>query len=228
MRAQDLMTTSVVTVGPDASVREIATKLLENRISALPVVDNDGQILGIVSEGDLMRRPEIGTGRRHSWWLALFEEGARANEYIKSHGNLARDVMTRDLVTVPPDTSAGEIAALLERNRIKRVPVLDDGKLVGIVSRANLLHGLTGLAPTAAPSKDDNEIRANLIDAFSEAGIQSHLITLVVRDGAVSLFGSVRSENEKEAVRVAFENVDGITGVEGEVSVISDAVVPGY
>jgi len=134
MKAADVMVSNVITVNVNATIGEVATTLLNNHISAAPVVDDKGGLVGIVSEGDLMQRPEIGTTRRHSWWLELISTGwASANEYIKSHSGKVADVMTRNVVTAKPDTPLGEIAGLLERNRIKRVPIVEGGKLVGIV-----------------------------------------------------------------------------------------------
>ena len=134
MKAADVMVSNVITVDVNVTIGEVAAILLNNHISAAPVVDEKGGLVGIVSEGDLMRRPEIGTTRRHSWWLELISTGwASANEYIKSHSGKVADVMTRNVVTAKPDTPLGEIAGLLERNRIKRVPIVEGGKLVGIV-----------------------------------------------------------------------------------------------
>jgi len=134
MKAADVMVSNVITVDVNVTIGEVAAILLNNHISAAPVVDEKGGLVGIVSEGDLMRRPEIGTTRRHSWWLELMSTGwASANEYIKSHSGKVADVMTRNVVTAKPDTPLGEIAGLLERNRIKRVPIVEGGKLVGIV-----------------------------------------------------------------------------------------------
>jgi len=153
MRAKDVMTTEVVYAGPETDVRTIVQELLKRRISAVPVVDDGGRVIGIVSEGDLMRRAESDTEHHRSWWLQLLQDPEdRASEYLKTHGLKARDVMTRNPVTVSEDTSLDEIATLLERNGIKRVPVLRNGKLVGIVSRADLLHGLVARASQEAKS----------------------------------------------------------------------------
>ncbi len=140
MTAKDIMARPVVSVGPDTSVQEIARLLLERRISAVPVVDDRSRVIGMASEGDLMRRPESRTERHASWWLELLEgTEERARTYLESHGLTARDVMTREVVTVAENTPLDKIATLLERNRIKRVPVLRGGKVVGIVSRARQL-----------------------------------------------------------------------------------------
>ena len=133
MKASDVMTSNVITVGINASVGEAAAILLNSRISGAPVVDERGELVGIISEGDLMRRPEIGTTRRHSWWLELLSsERSSAVEYIKTHSRKVTDVMTREVITASPDTPLGDIAALLERNQIKRVPIVERGKMVGL------------------------------------------------------------------------------------------------
>ena len=159
MQAADVMTTNVITVPPETGVREIAGLLLKHRISAVPVVDAENQVLGIVSEGDLMRRAENDTDRRNSLWLeVIFSTHEMAADYIKAYGRTAGDVMTRDVVTVKEDTPLHEIVGLLERHHIKRVPVTRDGRLVGIVSRANLLHGLAAKgADSAGPSSSDDQ-----------------------------------------------------------------------
>src|SRR5215467_6006484 len=139
MKATDVMVSNVITVGVDASIGEVAATLLNNHISGAPVVGKNGELVGIVSEGDLIRRPEIGTTKRHSWWLELLSnQWASATEYIKSHSRKVADVMTREVITANPDTSLGDIAAVLERNRIKRVPIVEGNKLVGIVSLINI------------------------------------------------------------------------------------------
>jgi CBS domain-containing protein len=143
MKAADVMVSAVISVRPNARVEEVAGILLASRISAVPVIDEQGELLGIVSEGDLMRRAEAGTDRSRSWWLEyLTGKQVLAAEYVKSHSHKVTDVMTRSVITATPDTSLSEIATLLERNRIKRVPIVQNGKVVGIVSRANLLQAL--------------------------------------------------------------------------------------
>jgi CBS domain-containing protein len=143
MNAADVMISNVITVGPDANLQDVARGLLSNRISGMPVVAADGKLVGIISEGDLMRRAESGTERRRSWWLEMLTgREALAAQYIKEHSRKVSDVMTREVITVKPETPLNDIATLLERNGIKRVPVVKDGKVVGIVSRANLLQAL--------------------------------------------------------------------------------------
>jgi len=225
MQAKDIMTTTVATVRPEATIREIAKLLLERRISAVPVVGPDGRVLGIVSEGDLMRRPEAGTERHPSWWLSLLASpDERAIGYVKAHGGHAHDVMMRDVISVGAKAPLEEIAETLEKHRIKRVPVLRDGKLIGVVSRADLLHGL--VADKAAPvaSASDETIRTAVETALPEAGVRRELLSVVVSGGIVHLWGAVESSAEKEAARVAAENVPGVKGVRDEIAVLPPSV----
>ncbi|MDI3323412.1 CBS domain-containing protein [Pontibacterium granulatum] len=217
MNAADIMTTSVITVGPDTGVREIAELLLAKRISAVPVIDDEQRVLGIVSEGDLMRRLESDSEERHSWWIEnLFSQSHDAEHYIKAHGRTASEVMTRDVITVSVDMPLHEIATTLERNHIKRVPVTDNNRLVGIVSRANLLHGLTaGPVPEQTRSVDDRTIRDSLMHELSEeVGLVSGRINVTVHDGVVQLWGIVYSEKEKQAAELAAVNTPGVRSVE--------------
>jgi CBS domain-containing protein len=141
MQAQDVMTTKVATIGAGASVREAARLMHERNVSALPVVNEKGRVVGIVSEGDLVRRRELSTETEGSWWLLALTQGS-ARDYLKTHGTTVRDVMTRPVIGVRPSASLKQIARLLARHGIKRVPVLDAGRLIGIVSRADLVRQL--------------------------------------------------------------------------------------
>ena len=218
MQAMDVMTKNVITVQPDTGVPEIARLLLTHRISAVPVVDEDRRLLGIVSEGDLMRRVETDTESRHSWWLeAISSTQDRAREYVKSHGRKAKDVMTRGVIGVTEDTPLYEIAGLLEKHHIKRAPVTRGGRLVGIVSRANLLHGLAakGVEVTGPGSSDDQTIRDNLLHALSkETGLDTALINVIVKDGVVQLWGLVGSDTERKAAQISAESIAGVKAVE--------------
>lgn len=219
MQAQDVMTTKVVSVAPDTPVVEIAKLLLERHISAVPVVSDDGRLLGIVSEGDLIH--ELGQeGAKRSWWLDLLASPqSRAEAYLKAHGRLASDVMTRAIVSVAPDTPLPEIARLLEARRIKRVPVLRDGALVGIVSRADLLRGFA-LHPAGDTRADDRELRDRLTIELERAGLTWHpYVNIVVDDGAVHLWGVVPTRKEADALRAAAERVSGVTRVESHLAV---------
>ena len=223
MLARDVMTTNVVSVTPDTPVEEIAKVLIEHRISAVPVIDADRHVAGIVSEGDLMRRPESGTHRHSTWWLGLLASSAKqATEYIKSRGRKASEVMTQPVITVEEDTRLEEVADILERLRIKRVPVLRENKVIGIVSRANLLHGLVTAKLARTATSDDETIRASVLEAIrAEAGVQDQYLNITVADGVVHLWGAVRSESERNAVRLAAEQTIGVRGVDDHMGVIA-------
>ena len=222
MKAKDVMTTEVVYADPETSVRAIAQTLLKRRISAVPVADDNGRVIGIVSEGDLMRRPESETAQPRSWWLELIETPQdRASHYLKSHGLTARDVMTREPITVTEDTPLEEIAMLLERKAIKRVPVLRDGKLVGIVSRADLLHGLVARAGQAVKSAPlAPPTREAVIAGIRDAGLSLDYVNVVVADGAVHLWGAVDSALQREALALAAKRTPGVARVENHLVVL--------
>jgi len=218
MLARDVMTTEVATVATYTPVEEVARFLVERHVSAAPVVDDDGRLVGIVSEGDLIRRPETGTEPRHSWWLSLLTTPEESlGEYLKTHGRRASDVMTRTVVTTQEDTPLGEVASLLEKHRIKRVPVVRDGKLVGIVSRADILRALAASktqAPAAA-SADDRTIREQFLAHLKEHGLAAGgYVNVVVSEGVVHLWGLAESEAEKQALDVAARQIPGVRGVE--------------
>ena len=227
MQAQDVMTANVITVQPDSSVQYIAKRLIENRISAVPVVDGGGRLVGIVSEGDLMRRYESGTERHSSWWLFLLaspEETAR--NYVKVHGKHAKDVMTRRVITVNENTPIQEVAETLEKHHIKRAPVMGGDKLVGIISRANLIRGLAA-QPTATDSiTDDRTIKASIEKALSEAGVRRAFLDVIVSRGVVTLWGMVETLEEKQAVHVAAENAAGTARVIDNLNIMPPSVRP--
>jgi CBS-domain-containing membrane protein len=216
MKATDVMVSNVITVDVNTTIGEVAAILLNNRISAAPVVDEKGGLVGIVSESDLMRRPEIGTTRRHSWWLELIStKWASANEYIKSHSRKVADVMTRDVITAKPDTPLGDIAALLERNRIKRVPIVEGSKLVGLVSRANILQALASAAkklPSLA-SPDDTKLRKKVVSRMASEPWRPTMLSVTVQDGTVDLWGLVHSAEQKKAAQLAAETTPGVRAV---------------
>jgi CBS domain-containing protein len=215
MLAKDVMTTAILTVTPDTDVGDIARTLLEAHISAIPVIAADGTLVGIVSEGDLMHRAEAETRRRPSWWLRLLATPEEPTErYLKEFGRRARDVMTRNVITVEPDTSLTEIAAILEKFHIKRVPVLEGGRLVGIVSRANLLRGVATWHKPSGVRVEDTALRALLLAALNEAELPMHLINVTVTGGVVEIWGVVDSELQVEAARAAAEATAGVVRLE--------------
>ncbi len=222
MQAIDIMTPNVVCVDANANVRDIAQLLLEHRISAVPVVDDERKVLGIVSEGDLMRRVKEDANDNRSWWLSLFTGGKDAGEYIKSHGRKAYEVMTPNPLTVEENTPLHTIARLLEKHHIKRVPVIREGKLVGIVSRANLLQGSANavVAPTESPA-DDRQIREAILEEVRQhAGVRTETISIIVDGGAAEIWGLVESLEQKQAVTVAAENTPGVTKVENNLGMM--------
>jgi len=216
MKAADVMVSNVITVGVNASIGEVAAILLNNHISAAPVVDEKGELVGIVSEGDLIRRPEIGTAKRHSWWLELISnKWASATEYIKSHSRKVADVMTRDVITAKPDTPLGDIASMLERNRIKRVPIVEGGRLVGLVSRANILQALASATKklSSLTTATDSELRKKVQSRLAAEPWRPTMLTVTVQDGTVDLWGLVHSVEEKKAAQLATETTPGVRAV---------------
>ena len=225
MRANEVMVTKVISVEPQASIRDVAKILLANRISALPVVDEHGELIGIVSEGDLARRVELDTDHCRSWWLGMLagkSKEALAKENVKSRGCRVRDVMTKDVITAKPTTLLRDVAGLLERNGIKRVPIVEKGKVVGIVSRANLIQALASRRdPNETNTMSDSMIRKKIIKQIqSEKWSKGSLLNATVQDGTVKLWGMVDSEPEKEAVQVAAELVQGVHAIENNVIVL--------
>ncbi|MFH1819597.1 MAG: CBS domain-containing protein [Pseudomonadota bacterium] len=215
MLAKDVMTTAILRVTPDTDVGEIARTLLDAHISAVPVIDGGGNLIGIVSEGDLLHRAEAETRHRPSWWLRLLATPEELSErYLREFGRRARDVMTRDVITVEPDTPLTEIAAMLEKFHIKRVPVMEHGKLVGIVSRANLLRGVATWQKPGDVRVEDSALRSLLLKALSEADLPMHLVNVTVTDGTVGLWGVVDSELQVEAARAAAEATVGVLRLE--------------
>lgn len=223
MKASDIMVSDVVTVGPDSTIQDVAEILVSKRISGLPVLDPRGKLIGIVSEGDLLRRAESGTEHERSWWLKLLMgRETLAAEFVKENSRLVRDVMTRDIVTVSPDTPVTEVASILQRNRIKRVPVVSKGKLVGIISRANLVQALAGMkkAPAAEKPITDSELRDIVLARLrAEPWADTALVNVTVNSGAVDLWGIVDSESERQALRVAIEVTPGVREVVNNVVV---------
>ena len=218
MKASDIMTAQVITVNPDTAVRHIAALLYKHRISAVPVLD-DGKLVGIVSEADLLHRHEIGTegtARSSSWWLQLLSADRSVAEYVKSHATRARDIMTKDVISVAPDTPIAHIARLFEKHRVKRVPVLQSGRLVGIVSRSNLVQALAASGRNMnVGDTHDGAIRTRLsAELERQPWWRSTLSTVIVTDGVVHYFGTVDSEEQRQAARVAAENVPGVRRIE--------------
>jgi CBS domain-containing protein len=215
MKASDVMTRKVLTVGPETSVANAIQMMLDNNVSGLPVLDN-GKVVGILTEGDLLRRGETGTERHRPRWLEiLMGPGRMAGEYVRAHGRRVKELMTADLVSVGGDTPLDEVVGLMERRRIKRVPVIEGEALVGVVSRLDLLRALLR-AIEAQHSEDgsDDEIHEQILAELAKAAwVPRDGFSIAVKDGVVDLNGVILEEKEREALRVVAENVPGVKAV---------------
>jgi CBS-domain-containing membrane protein len=217
MNVRDVMTPHVVSVAPDESVFVAARLMLEKKISGLPVTDDSGKLVGVVTEGDFLRRPETGTKRQRPRWVEFFlGPGRLADEYVQFSGRKVRDVMTPDVWTVPLDAPLEDVVRLMERHHIKRVPVVDGGKIVGIVTRANLLHAMAGFVhEVAPPSVEDKAIREKILaELKTQPWTPVCAVDVAVRSGVVQLSGTITDERQRQALRVAAENVPGVRKVE--------------
>jgi len=226
MKAKDVMVKDVITVRPDDSVFAAAQLLVKNDISALPVVDDEGRAVGIISEADLMRREEIGTEKQRPWWLeAMTPATTLANEFAKSHGKRVAELMSRHIVSASEDTPLAEIAALLERNRIKRVPIIKGGKLVGVVSRTNIIQALASSKREPDDERHgegDRAIRWEILARLAEQKWTDFgSRNVIVAGGVVHLWGLVGSAEERRALTALAEGVPGVIGV-------VDEMIPAY
>ena len=216
MKARDVMTQRVISIESSATILQGARLMLQNRISGLPVVDASGNLVGIVTEGDFLRRSEIATERKRPRWLQfLLGSGHLAEEFVQSHGRKIDEVMTRDPYSIVEDTPLEEVVKLMEKHRVKRLPVVRGRQLVGIVSRANLLHALVSFSRNLKPvSASDEQIRARLLKELDkEKWAPSALVNVVVRDGVVELCGSITDERQRPALKVMAENIPGVKDV---------------
>jgi CBS domain-containing protein len=216
MQAQDVMTQYVISIGPDDTIARAIRLLLQERISGLPVIDPSGRLVGMVTEGDLLRRAETGTERQRPRWLEFFAGlGRVADEYVHAHGRRISEIMTTDPVTVTEETPLEKVVTLMERRRVKRLPVVRGDKVVGIISRANLLHALASVAGETKPvSVDDQGIRTRLLaELAKERWAPTAMIDVTVRGGVVELWGTVTNERQRQALIVAAENIPGVKQV---------------
>jgi len=216
MKVADIMVKKVISVGPDATVREVASLMLERRISGVPVVNDARRVLGVVSEGDLIRRPEIETDRVKAGWLRLFlSDEERARDFVKSHGRRAREVMTQPAICVTPDTQLAVVVQLMERHRIKRLPVLEHDQLAGLVTRADLLRALVARQAAAPVELNDEELRRRIVSMLrGEDWAASAVVHIQVESGVAQLWGTVESEEQREAFLVAVRGVPGVKDVQ--------------
>lgn len=221
MQAQDVMVRGVISVGPDIPVQIAAHAMISNGVSAVLVMDIEAKLIGIVSEGDLIRRVENDTERQRSWWLEMFmSTDALAREFVKSHARRVSDVMTRELITATPETPLREIANLMEKHGIKRVPIIQDGLVVGIVSRANLLQALASVSRDSESVESDRVLRQRIVDNIKDQPWASRPFNVIVSDRRADLWGFVFSKDEKAAIRVAAEATPGIESVDDHLRVM--------
>lgn len=217
MHARDVMTTAVVTARPATTLMEIIQLMLVNHVSAVPIVDAERRLVGLVSEGDLVRRTEIGTEHPRSWWLSAFGSAAvLAEDFIRSHGVTAEEVMTRKVIVGHEDTPLSEIAETLAERKFKSVPILRDGRVAGMVSRANLLQALAMQRHrmAEAPSREDGTIRTELMKLLKgESWADLSHVNVMVKDSIVHLWGSVRTEKQRDALSLAARSVPGVREV---------------
>jgi len=216
MKAEDVMTRHVISIDPNATVLQAARTMLQHRISGLPVIDKAGKLVGVISEGDFLRRSETKTEHRRSRWLEfVMGPGRIADEYTHTHGSKVSEVMSTDVQAVNDNTALEDIVELMERRRIKRVPVLCGGEVVGIVTRSNLMHAMVGLARGAhAPAESDIAIRDRLLGEMKkEKWAPTATANVVVHGGVVELWGVIIDERQRMALKVAAENIPGVKAV---------------
>lgn len=227
MQARDVMTKDVLTVGPDTTVGDIAALLVSHRIGAVPVVSGDRKLIGIVSQTDLVHRSETGTEKRRKWWLEAFADpDAKAREYVKSHGHKAQDVMTRLIVSVSEGASLAEVADVLDTHRIRQVPVVSDGRLAGMISRADLVRALAEISIAApAPRPDSGALQKAIWDQIkAQSWLKTAFVNLSVKDGVVELWGAVDSHDQRRALAVLVKGVPGVVKVEDNVTLFPKVV----
>ncbi|WP_316179796.1 MULTISPECIES: CBS domain-containing protein [unclassified Bradyrhizobium] len=215
MRAHQIMSRPVITVAPEATIVEAANIMLKHHVSGLPVVDAAGKLVGIISEGDFLRRSETGTQRRRGRWLSfLFGPGSTAGDYVNEHGRKISEVMTPEPFTVTEEVPLADVVELMESKNVKRLPVTRGNELVGIVTRANLLQAVASLARHVSdPTADDDHIRNRIIQAMEKQEWCPFGLNVIVRDGIVHLSGILTSVGGRQAAIVAAENVEGVVKV---------------
>lgn len=215
MKASDVMTSKVISISPDATLSDMIQVMLEHRISGLPVIAEDGTLVGVITEGDCLRRAETGTEVKRSFWRDMLTGSeALASEYIRAHGRKISQLMSSDPITVSPDTDLGDVIHIMEKNRIKRVPVVNDGVVVGILSRANLLQALSGVVTNVELDQSDAKIREGVMAALEALPwAANEFLNVTVKDGIVDLWGCYTAYRQDEAAIVAAENVPGVKKV---------------
>ncbi|MBN8968879.1 MAG: CBS domain-containing protein [Rhizobiales bacterium] len=212
MRAHQIMSRPAISVTPETSILDAANLMLRRHISGLPVIDDAGKLVGIVSEGDFIRRSEIGTTKKRGRWLSfLIGPGGAATDFVREHGRKVGDVMTPDPVTISEDATLEDAVALMEKKNVKRLPVMHGNAMVGILTRSNLLQAVASLARDIPdPTADDDRIRERIIREIEKADWRPLNLEVIVRDGIVHLSGVIADERSRQATIVAAENIEGV------------------
>ena len=222
MKVREYMTHDVISVRTDTPVHDIASLMVEKRISGVPVLDEENRLVGIVGQGDLLHRAEVGTERRHKWWLRVFGDPNKlAREFSKAHGLKAHDVMSKDVISVGPDAELREVADRLDRYKLKRLPVIAKEQLIGIITRGDLVRALAQ-AKVAKSGRmlDDNAVYETLhVRMQGLSWLNSNLINVSVDHGVVQFSGFVRSTDQRTALRVLAEEAEGVVRVDDQLKV---------
>ncbi len=215
MRAHQIMTKDVMTVTPHTSIEDAARIMLRTHVSGLPVLDDAGKLVGIVSESDFLRRSEIGTGRKRPAWLQfLIGPGRAATDFVRERGRKVEDVMTENPITVGEETTLEELVRLMEKNGIKRLPVMSGNTLKGIVTRSNLLQAVASMAHEIPdPTADDDHIRDRITRAVNATDWRPISFEVTVRNGVVHLHGIITTDKARQATVVAAQNTAGVKAV---------------
>ncbi|MGE8941093.1 CBS domain-containing protein [Leptospira interrogans] len=219
MKARDIMTSNVVAVRPDAPIHSVAAQMTEKRISGVPVVNESGNLVGIISESDLMHRAELGTQRKRKWWLAIFSDPDQmARDFAKSHGLKAQDVMSTNVITVGEDADLREVANTFDSRNVKRLPVVRDGKLLGIITRSDLVRALARVETMpGAASVDDATIHSEISKRMSDAEwLNTLFMNAIVTNGVVELRGFIATNDQRRALRVLIEQIPGVRGIDDQ------------
>ncbi len=217
MKAQEVMTRGVITVTPATAVREVAALLAEKHISGVPVVAEDGHVVGIVSESDLLHRAEIGTEKPRKSWLRAFADPDRlAREFAKTHGMQVDDVMSRHIVSVAEDTELQDVVNLLEKHNLKRLPVIKDGKLVGLITRGDIVRALSKKAMERIVTPvTDSDLQAQILEKMKKSKwLLDSYINLTVTDGVVEMWGMAVSEDQRKALKVLINETPGVKRID--------------
>lgn len=221
MNVAELMSRNVIAIARDAPLSQAVQMMLDHRVSGLPVVDPDGTVVGMLTEGDLLRRAETGTEGKTGWFAGLFSLGRQADQYIRTHARRVRELMTPDVVTVPADASTEDAVALMQRHGIKRLPVVSGGRLVGIISRADFVRALQSALCAATQSATDPAIvEAIRAELNRQPWAHNRFLTITAQNGAVQIDGCVFDVRERDAIQVVAENTPGVTRVDNRLACV--------